>query len=69
MRTVFILRNEELDYTDICPVFQTYKEAWEVAACKAREHSVLEVPDTFQRCCPKHIGSSCQRCAIFVGKK
>lgn len=64
-RTVFILRNEELGYVDLCPVFLDKDKAEEAAAFKCREHSVLEVPDTYQPCVPHTVVPSCLSCALY----
>lgn len=67
---VFILRNEELGYTDKCPVFTNRHEADEAAAIKCREHTVIEVERTTLKACrPAKAYGCCLKCAIFVPRK
>lgn len=69
-RTVFILRNEELGYVDCCPVYDDRAKAETAAAFKCREHTVMEVPNTYQPCVPMEAGRMCQEdCAIYKFKK
>ena len=72
----YILHNDELGYTDYCPVFESRELAEREAAFKARRHSVIEIEDwqaTSKPCCPKAFTPSrcgtCARCSSPIAQR
>lgn len=66
-KKVYVLYNEELGYTDACPVFTKKEDASVEAAFKCREHSVQKrnIGD-FKPCHPYKGGDKrCLDCAIY----
>lgn len=60
----FVLHNDELGYTESCPVYEVRSEAGHDAASKCRHHTVCEVKaEDYEPCVPVRLADRCLRCA------
>lgn len=64
-KKVFVLYNEELGYTDACPVYTKQSDARKEAACKCREHSVQKRNISDFKPCHSNDEKYCAHCAIW----
>ena len=68
---MYVLHNDEIGYTDWCPVFTSKEEAEREAADKCRFHTVIEVTDmeAYKECHPVRVLPGCERCPRFPEKR